>query len=77
MKTLKLCMIGFGNVGQKVSALLLEKKALTAALVLSAAAGAVLLVTRRGSRRTRLPFLSFTAAAWVLLTAALQSGVQW
>ena len=26
MKTLKLCMIGFGNVGQKVSALLLEKK---------------------------------------------------
>ena len=50
---------------------------LTAALVLSAAAGAVLLVTRRGSRKTRLPFLSFTAAAWVLLTAAIQSGIQW
>ena len=26
MKTLKLCFIGFGNVGQKVSALLLEKQ---------------------------------------------------
>ena len=26
MKTLKLCMIGFGNVGQKVSELLLDKK---------------------------------------------------
>jgi leader peptidase (prepilin peptidase)/N-methyltransferase len=50
---------------------------LTAALVLSAAAGAVLLVTRRGSRKTRLPFLSFTAAAWVLLTIALQAGIQW
>lgn len=50
---------------------------LTGALVLSAAAGAVLLVTRRGSRKTRLPFLTLTAAAWILLTIALQAGIQW
>lgn len=42
---------------------------LAGALLLSSVGGGILLLTHRGSRKTRLPFLTFTAAAWILLAA--------
>ena len=42
-----------------------------AALALSAVASLIILITKKGDRRTRLPFMPFLLAAWVVVVGNL------
>ena len=48
-----------------------------AAALLSALTGIVLVVQRRAGRKSRLPFLTFGAVAWMGLMLARSVGIEW
>lgn len=47
------------------------------ALMLASVCGGVLLLMQRAGRKTRMPFLAFTAAAWAGILAVRLSGLDW
>lgn len=50
---------------------------LVSSLLLTSAAGGILLLAGKVNGKTRLPFLTFTAAARVILELAALSGIRW
>ncbi len=50
---------------------------LMSALVLASVCGAVLMIFHKAGRKTRMPFLTFTAAAWAGILAVRLSGIDW
>lgn len=50
---------------------------LMCALVLVSACGGILMLVQKAGRKTRMPFLTFTAAAWAGILAARLSGLNW
>lgn len=50
---------------------------LVSSLLLTSAAGGILLLAGKADGKTRLPFLTFTAAARLILELAVFSGIRW
>lgn len=50
---------------------------LMCALVLASVCGAILMLLQKAGRKTRMPFLAFTAAAWGGILAVRISGLNW
>lgn len=50
---------------------------LAASLLLASAAGIVCLALKKAHGKTRLPFLTFAAAAWTGILAAQAAGIRW
>ena len=50
---------------------------LMCALMLAAVCGAFLMLFRHAGRKTRMPFLAFTAAAWAGMLTVCLSGINW
>ncbi|MDO5133145.1 MAG: hypothetical protein Q4D81_09205 [Eubacteriales bacterium] len=50
---------------------------LAASLMLSSVCGIVLLAVRRADRKTKMPFLTISAAVWAAVLAARCAGITW
>ena len=50
---------------------------LMCALLLASACGVILMLFQKAGRKTRMPFLVFTAAAWAGILAVDLSGINW
>lgn len=50
---------------------------LMCALLLAAVSGAAMMLLGKAGRKTRMPFLPFTAAAWAGILAVHLSGIKW